>query len=171
MYFSGFSLKNEKELFAKYIIENDFTISGFSYGAIKAFQYTLKAIKNNQRVDKLQLFSPAYFLNKDKKFKRLQLMFFNKDENEYKNNFIKNTIFPNNKSINQYISNGTYEQLDELLNYSWSDENFKKIIDSNIKVEVFIGSADKIIDAINAKDFFRKYGEVYFIKRVGHSLN
>ena len=38
-YFSGFSLENEEELFSKYIIENDFTISGFSYGAIKAFEY------------------------------------------------------------------------------------------------------------------------------------
>ncbi len=60
-YFSGFSLENEKEIFDDYIIENDFTISGFSYGAIKAFEEVLNGSK---RVDLLQLFSPAFFSNR-----------------------------------------------------------------------------------------------------------
>jgi len=171
LYFSGFCLENEKELFSSYIIENDFTVSGFSYGAIKAFKYTLEALKNNQRVDKLQLFSPAYFNTKDKKFKRLQLMFFKKDENEYKNNFIKNTIFPNNHNINQYLTNGTYTQLEELLYFPWDKHDLQTIIDANIKLEIFIGQKDKIVDAISSKEFFRQFGEVYFLKGVGHSLN
>jgi len=75
LYFSGFSLKGEKELFKDYIIENDFTVSGFSYGAQKAFEYVLNT---DNRVDLLQLFSPAFFQDKDKKYKRLQLMFFKK---------------------------------------------------------------------------------------------
>ena len=171
LYFSGFCLENEEELFSSYRVKNDFTISGFSYGAIKAFQYTLEALKNNQRVDKLQLFSPAYFNNESKKFKRLQLMFFKKDENEYKNNFIKNTIFPNNNCINKYISIGTYEELDILLNYQWEEKDLQILLDANIKIEVFIGANDKIVDSNSAKEFFRQFGEVYFIKDVGHSLN
>ena len=62
LYFSGFSLKGEKELFKEYIIENDFTVSGFSYGAQKAVEYVLST---DNRVDLLQLFSPAFFNKKD----------------------------------------------------------------------------------------------------------
>ncbi len=36
-YFSGFCFFEESELFKDYIIQNDFTVSGFSYGAVKAF--------------------------------------------------------------------------------------------------------------------------------------
>jgi len=171
LYFSGFCLENEKELFKEYIEENDFTVSGFSYGAIKAFQYTLKCIQENKRVDKLQLFSPAYFNKQSEKFKRLQLLYFKKDETEYKNNFIKNTIYPNNISIKQYITTGTYEELDELLNYEWNEEDLKSILNANIKLEVFVGSEDKIVNSAASKELFRKFGEVYYIKGVGHSLS
>lgn len=170
MYFSGFCLKDEKEVFKPYLEENDFTVSGFSYGAINALEYTLKCLDEGKRVDKLQLFSPAYFVDKNLKFKRLQLIFFKKDEREYKNNFIKNTIYPKDIDMTKYTTNGTYEQLDELLNYSWDKEKLEKLLDANIKVEIFIGVKDKIVDAISSKDFFKNYGEVYFIKDVGHIL-
>ena len=87
MYFSGFCLKNEDELFDEYLIKNDFTISGFSYGAIKAFEY---ALVTQKRIDKLQLLSPAFFNDKDTKYKRMQLMFFKKDNKTYCENFLNN---------------------------------------------------------------------------------
>lgn len=68
-FFSGFCLANEQELFAPYLIRSDFTVAGFSYGAIKALKY---AITCNERIDTLQLFSPAFFQDKDAKFKKLQ---------------------------------------------------------------------------------------------------
>ena len=40
---SGFSLKNEQTLFDEYINSSDYSVCGFSYGAIKAFKY-VKAI-------------------------------------------------------------------------------------------------------------------------------
>lgn len=64
-YYSGFCLQNEQELFNENIIKSDFCISGFSYGAIKAVEYALNA---DERIDKLQLFSPAFFNNKDDKY-------------------------------------------------------------------------------------------------------
>ena len=48
LYFSGFSLEGEKELFDPYRVKNSFTVSGFSYGAQKAFEYVLNSSK---RVD------------------------------------------------------------------------------------------------------------------------
>lgn len=166
-YFSGFCFQNESELFEDYIVKNDFTISGFSYGAIKAFE---EVLNSNQRVDKLQLFSPAFFQTQDKKYKRMQLMFFKKDSNNYCENFLKNVLSPSNKDISKYFSMGTYEELEELLNYEWSEEKLQKLVDNGTKIEVYLGSADKIIDSLKAKEFFVKFSTVYFIKEKGHIL-
>lgn len=167
-YFSGFSLQNEEELFSDYIIKNDFTVSGFSFGAIKAFE---EVLNSNQRVDKLQLFSPAFFQTKDKKFKRMQLMFFKKDELAYCNNFLENIANPSSIDCNKYFTLGTYDDLDELLNYEWNEEKLQSLTNRGVKIEVFLGAEDKIVEALKAKDFFVKYATVYFIKNVGHILN
>ena len=166
LYFSGFSLKGEKELFKDYIIENDFTVSGFSYGAQKAFEYILNT---DNRVDLLQLFSPAFFQDKDKKYKRLQLMFFKKDSQTYCDNFLTNCGF-SKELASKYFEEGTFEELEELLTYEWDQEKLQKLVDKNIKIEIYLGSDDKIIDANVALEFFKQFGEVYFIKEKGHIL-
>ena len=88
-FFSGFCFQNEKEIFKDYKQEGDFILGGFSYGAIKAFEY---ALSSKSRIDKLQLFSPAFFQNRDEKFKKLQLIYFKKDPELYINNFFKNVV-------------------------------------------------------------------------------
>ena len=166
LYFSGFSLKEEKELFKEYIIENDFTVSGFSYGAQKAFEYVLST---NNRVDLLQLFSPAFFNDKDTKYKRMQLMFFKKDTQQYCNSFLTNCGF-SKELADKYFHTGSFEELEELLNYVWEEDKLKQIIDKNIKIEVYLGSDDQIIDSQEALNFFKKFAEVYYIKLKGHIL-
>ena len=166
MYFSGFSLQNEQELFNQYIEKSDFTVSGFSYGAINAFEYVLTT---NKRVDKLQLFSPAYFNDKDKKYKRMQLMYFKKDASTYTDNFLQNSGFSQGQR-SKYFNMGTYEELEQLLNYEWTASKLERILEKNITVEVFLGSEDKIIDSSEALEFFRKFSEVYYIKNKGHIL-
>ena len=166
-YFSGFCFKNESELFDEYLVNNDFTISGFSFGAIKAFE---EAFSTKKRVDKLQLFSPAFFQNFDDKFKRTQLMYFKKDANAYCHNFLSNVIYPTNLDISKYFELGTAEQLEELLNYNWSEEKLQKLVDKGTKIEVYLGGVDKIIDSSKAKDFFKNFATVYYIKEKGHLL-
>ena len=166
MYFSGFSLKNEQDLFSQYMEKSDFVISGFSYGAIQAVEYVLNT---KERVDKLQLFSPAYFNNKDIKYKRMQLMYFKKDAGLYCDNFLKNSGFPQGNNT-RYFDMGTYQELEELLNYNWTCEKLEQILEKNITIEVFLGSDDKIIDASETLEFFRKFSEVYYIKNKGHIL-
>ncbi|MDD2894420.1 MAG: pimelyl-ACP methyl ester esterase BioV [Aliarcobacter sp.] len=166
-YFSGFCFKNESELFDEYLVNNDFTISGFSYGAIKAFE---EAFSTKKRVDKLQLFSPAFFQIFDDKFKRTQLMYFKKDANAYCQNFLSNVIYPLQTDISKYFELGTIEQLEELLNYKWSEEKLQSLVDRGTKIEVYLGGVDKIIDASKAKDFFKNYATVYYIKEKGHLL-
>ena len=166
MYFSGFSLKGEKELFKEYIIENDFTVSGFSYGAQKALEYVLNT---DTRVDLLQLFSPAFFNNKDTKYKRMQLMFFKKDTQQYCNNFLTNCGF-DKELADKYFSTGSFEELEDLLNYIWDEEKLQQVVDKNIRIEIYLGSNDKIIDSQETLEFFKKFGDVYFIKDKGHIL-
>ncbi len=166
MYFSGFCLQNEEELFKEYQIRNDFSVSGFSFGAQKAFEY---AIQSEKRVDLLQLFSPAFFINKEKKYKRMQLMFFKKDPKCYCENFLINCGFPVDQS-EKYFQMGTYEELDQLLHYSWDKAKLQILKEKNIRLEVYLGSDDKIIDSEAAKEFFKEFGEVYFIKNKNHIL-
>lgn len=166
-YFSGFSLKGEQELFEDYILEDDFTVCGFSHGAIKAFEYVYES---SSRVDTLQLFSPAFFQTQDKRFKRTQLMFFKKDEDSYCLNFLENIAFPLKFKMNKYFTKGKFEELDELINYTWDEKKLQEIVDKGVKIEVYLGEEDKIVEAIKASEFFRKFATVYFIKEKGHIL-
>lgn len=166
MFFSGFCLKAEEDLFQEYQIKNDFSVSGFSYGAQKAFEYVHQSDK---RVDLLQLFSPAFFQDKDKKYKRMQLMFFKKDPKSYCENFLKNCGF-NETQSNKYFQLGSYEELEELLNYIWDKQKLQILKEKNIRLEVYLGSDDKIIDPEVAKEYFKEFGEVFFIKNKNHIL-
>lgn len=166
-YFSGFCFFNESELFNEYLESNDFTVSGFSYGAIKAFE---EVLNSKERVDKLQLFSPAFFQTFDGKFKRMQLMYFKKDADAYCKNFLQNVVSPTNQDISKYFKIGNAEELDELLNYEWIEEKLQKVLDKGTRIEVFLGAEDKIIDSIKAKEFFVKFATVYYIKEKGHLL-
>ena len=166
-YFSGFCFSQERELFEEYLIKNDFTLCGFSFGAIKAFE---EALSTNQRVDKIQLFSPAFFQNYDDKFKKKQLMYFKKDAKTYAKTFLENVVYPKNIDISQYFKLGTAQELEELLNYEWSEEKLQSIVDKGVKIEVFLGANDKIINSLKAKDFFVNFATVYYIKEKGHLL-
>ncbi len=166
-YFSGFCFFEESELFEKYLIKNDFTFCGFSYGAIKAFE---EALNSTKRVDKLQLFSPAFFQNYDDKFKRTQLMYFKKDANAYCQSFLENVIFPTNFDTSKYFKLGTIKELEELLYYEWKEEKLQKLLDKGTIIEVYLGGVDKIIDASKAKEFFKNFATVYYIKEKGHLL-
>ena len=166
-FFSGFCFSSESELFFDYLEEGEFIVSGFSYGAIKAFE---KVLKSEKRVDKLQLFSPAFFQNKDEKFKKMQLMFFKKNKEEYKNNILQNVKYPLLKNIDSYVKDGTYEELSELLNFIWKKEDLQKLVDKNIKIEIFLGEKDKIINSLEAKEFFKEFATVYYFKEKGHLL-
>jgi len=166
-FFSGFCFVNEYELFNNYLQKSDFIISGFSYGAIKAFK---KALKSNIRVDKLQLLSPAFFQTKDKKFKKTQLVFFKKDKDKYIENFLQNVKYPDNKEIEKYFKEGSFEELEELLNYVWLENELEKLIQKDVKIEVFLGEKDLIIDSNKAKEFFKEFATVYYFKNKGHLL-
>ncbi len=164
-YFSGFCFENEQELFENFLIKSDFCIAGFSYGAIKAFEYVYSS-KN--RIDTLQFFSPAFFQDRGEKFKRLQFMAFKKDKQNYLKNFYQNVLYPLETDISKYKKQGTAEELKELLNYKWDKEKLDIITKRGTKIEVYLGKLDKIINTEAAKEFFKTFATVYYFNRSGH---
>lgn len=168
-FFSGFSLKNEEYLFSDYINESDYTVCGFSYGAIKALNATLETLKNSQRVDRLQLFSPAFFQSKSEKFKRLQLMSYKKNQTIYMQQFLSGCFAPYEKKIVENVETDI-EELKELLEYEWSLELLKEVESKGVKIEVYLGGNDKIIDVTAAKELFLEVATVTYVKDANHFL-
>jgi NurA-like 5'-3' nuclease len=97
-------------------------------------------------------------------------MYFKKDEDSYIENFLKNVIYPSNKDISNYFKKGSKEELEELLTYVWEEEKLQKVLEKGVKIEVYLGAEDKIIDALKAKNFFKNYATVYYFKNKGHLL-
>jgi len=157
-YFSGFCLCNESELFKPYLETGEFVVAGFSRGAQKALEFVLNT---SERVDKLQLLSPAFFEYSEKLIK-LNLDAFKKDKNRYIKNFLKKAGLKEW----DYVCDCTLEELKELFEYDWGRIKLLK----NIKVEVYLGEYDKISASKKAYEFFKDYADVYFIKKANHFL-
>jgi len=168
-FYSGFSLKEEAYLFASYIKPSDFNICGFSYGAIAALNATIKALESSKRIDTLQLFSPAFFQTKEEKFKRLQLRAYKTNQELYMKQFINSCFEPYNVKITKH-KESSLEELKELLEYVWDEEKFEYLESRGVKVEVYLGGRDAIIDVKAAREFFIKVATVTYIKDANHFL-
>lgn len=169
-FYSGFSLKNESHFFDKYIKNTQYNVCGFSYGAIKAYHHVNKELEKGYRVDVLQLFSPAFFQTKTQQFKKMQLRAYRKNQEVYLNQFINSCFSPYDKQSIEYEYNTTIKELEELLNYEWNILNLKILVDKGVKIEVYVGGEDKIIDANIIKDFFLEVATVTYIKDANHFL-
>ncbi|NOQ32211.1 MAG: pimelyl-ACP methyl ester esterase BioV [Helicobacteraceae bacterium] len=167
-FFSGFTFTNEEALFEEFLEQSEYNVAGFSYGAQKALEYTFQS---NDRIDKLQLFSPAFFQTFESKFKKLQLLGFKKNSDSYIELFRKNSFLPLKSVDNSYFSDkGSFEELKELLEYRFDESKLQAIVDRGIKIEIYLGSEDKVIDVESAREFFKNYGSVYYIKGASHLL-
>ncbi len=166
-FYSGFSLSNDKQLFSEFLRESEFNVAGFSYGAILAFK---EVLNSTRRIDSLQLFSPAFFQDKPEKFKRTQKMYFNKDKNTYLKNFFKSCFLPAEINPKVTLEEGGEEELSLLLDYKWKADELQALKDKGVKIEVYLGSEDKIINALKTKEFFLPFATTYLINRAGHTL-
>lgn len=166
IFYSGFSLTDDVHFFEPYLETGEYCIAGFSYGAIKAAREALNA---HRRIDLLQLFSPAFFQTKKESFKRLQLTGYMKDPEAYLDRFIQLCFSP---SPPQPIRHGThsYDELHELLFYTWEEKMMESIRAKGIRIEVYLGLKDEIIDVAGAKAFFLPYATVTTIREGNHFL-
>ena len=168
-FYSGFALKNEQHFFDPFVKESDYTIAGFSYGAIKAFAAALTAVQKGMRVDTLQLFSPAFFQSKDAKFKRLQLMAYRKNEDEYLRQFTNACFLPyERRDVEHAVT--VLEELEELLMYAWDKDALQALVKRGVVIEVYLGGADQIVDSASAQEFFLDVATVTYVKNGNHFL-
>lgn len=163
-YFSGFCLEAEEALFEPYLLQSDFTVAGFSYGAIKATQY---AFTCKERIDTLQLFSPAFFQDRDIKFKKLQTLSFSKNSDAYCDTFLQNLVY---EEARTYFKKGSLEELETLLYHTWNPSVLETLQTRGTNIEVYLGEQDNIINALTCKDFFLPFATVYYFKHLGHCL-
>lgn len=165
-FFSGFTLRNESHLFREHLCRSAYCVAGFSYGAIKAARCVLNS---SERVDTLQLLSPAFFQEMPERFKRLQTAAFAKDPEGYRAQFLTNCFKPlAPQGVER--TEGSAAELEELLYYVWEPETLRAIAARGTRIEVYLGEADAIIDAAKAREFFAPYATVTFIKNANHFL-
>ncbi len=167
IYFNGFSLQNEEELFSEYLVQRDLCVAGFSYGAQKAFEYVYES---KERIDRLILLSPAFFQTQKPSFLRTQLRYFEAGQDAYVKEFLVNVTYPSNLNLSTYLKVGTKEELEALLTYIWDGKKIQEVLDRGTTIEVFLGRDDKIINTQAASDFFAPLATTYFMKGVGHVL-
>ena len=167
IFFSGFCLQNEASLFETYLKKSDFTVAGFSLGAIDALEYVLAS---KHRIDRLQLFSPAFFDDKEEAFKRAQVHYFKKNKVRYIETFLNNASYPSQMDLSVYYHDSSLGDLERLLHYRWKEEALQALQKRAIMIEVYVGERDKIIDSVKTKDFFLPYAQTIMIKEAGHIL-
>ncbi|MFT7878997.1 MAG: pimelyl-ACP methyl ester esterase BioV [Sulfurimonas sp.] len=166
-YFNGFSLHGEEECFSEFLIDSDFCVAGFSYGAQQAFEYVYNTAR---RVDRLILLSPAFFQNQKPSFIRTQLRYFQNGREAYIKQFLENAAYPSSVDLSAFLQTGMHEELEALLSYRWESEKLKEIVARGTTIEVFLGSEDRILDATAAFEFFTEHSVTYWIKGAGHLL-
>ncbi len=169
-FFSGFGFRSEKLLFLEYLERGEFVIAGFSYGAQKALQETLRLIEEKRRVDKLQLLSPAFFNDLSKERKHKEIVAFAKNPQAYLNFFYKKALYPAKIDIAKFKAQPTLGELKELLLFEWKEEQLQRVQQSGVAIEVYLGTEDKIVDTTLAKRFFTPFAQVFTIKGAGHLL-
>lgn len=97
-------------------------------------------------------------------------MYFAKDKHAYLKSFIESCFMPAQTDTSVELQEGSAEELDELLNYTWKADELKAVQARGIEIEVYLGSEDKIIESHKAKEFFLPYATVFMINNAGHTL-
>jgi len=166
-YFSGFSLKGEEGLFGEILPTSDVCVAGLSYGAVRAFEYVYDT---HERVDRLILLSPAFFQTQKQSFIRVQLRYFQSNPQSYIEQFLENVAYPSDTNLTPYLHEGSLHELQSLLEYEWSVPKIQEVIARGVKIEVYLGGADKIIQSDKAFEFFSSLTLTYLIKDAGHLL-
>lgn len=168
-FFGGFALKDDLNLFANLLTNfgitlNQYDVCGFGYGSKRALDYVLNC---NSRINRLILLSPAFFNNKDSAFLDSQIEYFSKNKELYLKYFYENIGFD---GLYRFNSDVSVRDLRAFFEFSFNEVDLFRICNKGIKIIVFLGGKDRIVDSIDAMEFFKNFGIVYFIKEANHLL-
>ena len=127
-------------------------------------------LRSFERVDRLVLLSPAFFQTRSEAFKKLQLRSFKKDPTNYVKNFLKSCFAPYEQQ-NVMIKEEKIEDLQKLLYFEWSADELLWLKEQGVRVEVYLGGEDRIIDVEGAYEFFKDVADVTLFKEANHFLS
>lgn len=177
-FFGGFGFKDEVRIFEKilrdlgYFSANPYNICGFSYGAQKAVRFALDSLKNDRRINRVILLSPAFFNDKDSAFKDAQIRAFAKNKALYMKAFYKNVgVCAEDRQFLREIESLDSRILEQCLRYEFKGDDLVFLRSKGVEIVVILGQNDRIIDSLKANDFFSEFGIVYLIKNANHLLN
>ncbi len=165
-FYSGFLLQDDERFFKQWLSTSRYCVAGFSYGAILALK---EALKTDRRIDKIQLFSPAFFIDRDSSFKEQQIKQYIRNQRAYERAFVSNLFAPYKQRPLILKEDGVFE-LKELLSYEWSKKDLQKLKDRGVEIEVYLATEDRIINYICAKEHFLPYATVVLLKGANHML-
>nr|WP_275856259.1 hypothetical protein [Sulfurimonas sp. MAG313] len=101
----------------------------------------------------------------------MQNMYFSKDKEGYLQNFLSSSFLPAPIHKEVKLIDPKAQDLEELLSFVWKTDELKTLQCKGIKIQVYLGSKDKIINSAKAKEFFLPYADTYMINGAGHTLN
>lgn len=144
-------------------------MAGFSYGAQRALEV---AYESQERIQTLQLISPAFFQSSSEAFRRAQVRAFKHDEARYRERFLQNcTTEAELERVKRFSAPMDLEALETLLWYEWSAEKIGALVARGVEIEVFLGAKDRIIPAGEALAFFRALPvRVFWLKEGEHII-
>ncbi len=183
LYFSGFGLQNERVLFEDLLRGGGGprTLAGFSLGAVQAFECALGGIGSSGSsggggsnrsctaaggVRDLDLISPAFFMDKSAEFKRDEILRFERSRAGYMRAFYSK-LGVKDRAMQKMPA---VQDLKLLLHYKWRAGDFAALKARGVRIRVFLGGADGIMNARAALEFFKPLCTVYFFKGKGHIL-
>ncbi|TSA87024.1 pimelyl-ACP methyl ester esterase BioV [Helicobacter mehlei] len=174
-YFSGFGFQREEWLFESILKPCGlYDVAGFSYGAICALEYACEQVKQNKRIQRLVLIAPCMLAHKSQAFKNLQLKAYQQNPHAYMQAFFEkigwSALLAQDPSLARYTHLGSLQDLQILLNYHYAPEKLEFLCARGVRLEVFIGLEDAIMDAKALCVFFRNYGCVWQFKGANHLL-
>jgi pimeloyl-ACP methyl ester carboxylesterase len=140
-------------------------VAGFSYGAIGAIRHALQ----DESVKNLILLSPAYYTHKDREFKEAQLSAFEADPALYKLKLLKKSGLKEEEG-ELYGKDGVAEELRELLFFDWCSRDVASLVARGVRVEVFIGLGDRVVEPEPSSKFFDQFAKVYTLENKNHIL-
>lgn len=165
MFYSGFCLHGEERLFDEYLPMFGEYVAGFSYGSIAALRHAIE----DESVKNLILLSPAYYCHKDEAFKKAQIRAFLTDPALYKIKLLKKSGLKEEDG-NRYASDGNVEELRELLYFDWRTAGLELLSQRGVRIEVFIGGADRVVEPKASREFFEKRAKTHWLENKNHIL-
>lgn len=177
MHCNGFFFQKELIFLKNFVHKGIYDISGFGFGAQKAYDEAFLRISRGRRVNKLILLSPAFFGNgkMNQSDKILQIKAFEENKKIYTFNLLKlmgeeNNLMEKNPTSKDFVLKIKSSDLYSMFDYIWDKKKIETLSYRGVSTEIYLGGKDKTINALKISEFFAPHATIYLIKKANHFL-